>query len=217
MKTKLFIFGILAATLLVSCTPPNPKPNPIPVITKEELQVYLDSLKAYFPYSIDEEFVFKNEDLDSTWVATAYDYAGGGTYPHTMMVIDNDEDCECYGGWQTEMSAWLVNPDWTPHKYNPSRISVDAVKEAGGNTVHLIWDCDLRFAAKKYFITGLFLGCSQDEILSLLADTMYLLPLEPAATEPVTSMPDGPYVRIVKHQGLTDFSTDGKTVWRRVK
>ena len=29
--------------------------------------------------------------------------------------------------------------------------------------------------------------------------------------------PEGAYARIIKDQGLTDFSTDGKVAWKRVK
>lgn len=55
------------------------------------------------------------------------------------------------------------------------------------------------------------------EVLSILTDTI-LIPIQIQDTENERiAAPENAYARIVIGQGLTDFSTDGKTVWKRVK
>ena len=107
MKIKLFILSILATALLVSCTPPNLEPEPQPIPSKEELQVYLDSLKAYYPYSADEELVFFNEDLDQSWDIKAN--SKNGEIPYVNIEYTDTYGVESYGDWYVEIVAPFDN------------------------------------------------------------------------------------------------------------
>ena len=54
------------------------------------------------------------------------------------------------------------------------------------------------------------------EVLAQLTDTIIIPIRRQGTTNREIVAPEGAYARIVKDHGLTDFSVDGTTVWRRV-
>ena len=211
MKTKLyFLTGIIAAILVTACTPVHRSKD-------VNAETCLNALKAYYPYSVDEEFVFVNDELGLTWEAKAYDY-GKGVYPEASK----DEyfsitDGNSYGSWYAMIHAWITTNGMPPKQHSPGT-NYSSIYYTG--TYHIAWYFQLYFNPENWFDGGYSLECSESDVLPSLTDTIILpIPLQINGTDMVepSKGTNGAYARIVKHQGLTDFSTDGKTVWKRVK
>ena len=98
MKTKLFIISLLVAAtgLLVSCDRG---------LSEADLKNYINALKYYYPYSLNEEFIFENESLGQTWEALPYDDYNEGVYPYTHITIcKNEVGSKCSG----DRSGYLI-------------------------------------------------------------------------------------------------------------
>lgn len=205
MKTKLFFMSLCVTTLLASCGAP-PK--------EENLREYHEALKPYFPYSANEKIVFCNEELDQTWEVTAY--SKNNTYPNTHIDYNDVSIAESYGMWIVDVDAPFLEKDGNQEDGNMS--SVYASIHGMHKKASFGWDIYLRIGGDKQF-WGIY-GTSSyphNEIYTLFVDTVVIPIRDEDGKDGHGDAPAGAYARIVKHQGLTDFSTDGKTVWRRVK
>ena len=207
MKTKLLTCLILAIGFFTSCVQ---KPK------EENVRKYLDSLQSYHPYSAEESFIFVNDSLGRTWEAKAYN-KGNKTYPHTTISLMDEFGTKSYGDWYALIDAPFVEKSMTPNEDNMGNIH----SEIAGNSVNytMIWDCKIfinqneRYVGEKIdekFPIGDFSAFQDALVIPIVYkyDTI---------KKHLVNTHEGGYVRIIKHQGMTDFSTDGKTVWRRVK
>lgn len=200
MKTKFFLMSlILGAALMVSC---NEEP------TENDLKDYLKALAPYYPYSLDETLVFKNDALEKTWEIETYDYRGNGRYPDTGITVQNDITVKSYGLRYAHISAAFVNSPVTDKKFRKSEISTDFLHSGGSKVVEMSWSFRLQLPDGEVFEGGFTKKYPPKEVISTFTDTIILTQ---------QGGPEGAYARIVKGKGLTDFSVDGETVWRRVK
>ena len=212
MKTKFIIISLLAIiAVLSSCTPTKSKAQ------KPDLDGYLTTLlHDYYPYSIDEDFVFINEDLDRKWEAKAY--GRNNVFPDIYTYYLEDELCECYGGWSINIDAYMLENGVDAKADEISNVSLSIISETGFD-VMIIWNVSIRLSDKELFTGFIRSASSPDDVLSHFADTI-ILPIQYQRVGMYShdiETPEGAYARIVKNQGLTDFSVDGKTVWKRVK
>ena len=205
MKTRLFIFGFMTiSTLLVSC---KQKPD------REEIQQYLEELKLYYPYSPEEELVFINDELGQTWEAKAID--NKGTYPITRIAcIDYGRGSESYGDWNVIIEAPMQEKGLSSSEY---MTNLTAAIIGNTNYANILWSPTIRISDAEIYISRLEIKGKKKDIYSMLTDTV-IIPLQGRSENGTFQIiQETAYARIVKHQGLTDFSTDGKTVWKRVK
>lgn len=86
MKTRLHLFIITSAFALLTACMPDPELNEV---TPETCAA---ALVKYFPYSIDEKFIFVNDNLNHRIEAKAHDGYKKGTYPATYINEDNGKD-----------------------------------------------------------------------------------------------------------------------------
>lgn len=206
MKTKLFIISLLvmATGLLASCEGEHP--------TEKEMKNYLSVLSTYYPYSLDDEFIFENESLGQTWEAKAYDRYNEGLYPYTHISVCNDVGSKCRGDRSASIIAWMLGPE----AYSYSEMSSGIYHEGGTNEVSIGWNVSLQMGDSACYKGSIQSVCRTEEVLSQLTDVitvpLHFEPLYPNMTIPSI---DGAYARIVKGKGLTEFSLDGKTVWKR--
>ena len=208
MKTKLFIL-LVALTALMSSCESGSKP------TKEELQNYLSILSAYYPYSADEVFVFVNDSLNRTWTAKADDRREG-VYPYKNIYIRDTYGRSSYHNWNITIEANMAVDGIDPDKMPPIGQCTD-FHDKYGLGKQLIWHLSLVLGSDEYYRTSMTFQDFQEDIYAYFTDTIILSFPKKSSQYPSKSTPEGVYARIIKHQGLTDFSTDGKTVWRRVK
>ena len=197
MKTKIIIICLIASiAVLTSCAP---KKN----VQKPDIDSYIATFLPYYPYSIEEDFFFVNEELDRKWEAKAY--SRDSIYPDIISYFEDNELCESYGAWAAEIYAHLLEKGVSEKAHGLNVISTSIIS-MGGATL-LTWSVQLYFSDKESYLGDVMIECSPDDIYSYFTDTI-IIPLY---------APEGAYARIVKNQGLTDFSVDGKTVWKRVK
>jgi hypothetical protein len=173
----------------------------------------------FFPYSVDEEFIFENESTGEQWKATAYDY-GEGKYPSASIYRCTEPGSECNGDWSVYVIApMLESKDLS---FVPSNLSFTSIALMGQMS-HLDYEtCDfqIRYEERKVYQGGCAYEKKYTTNLSYLKDTI-IMPIPNQMNDQYFDEPapgtEGAYARLVKHKGLTDFSFDGKTVWRRVK
>ena len=213
MKTKhfLFAFGVLLITACTQQQEPQQQTYP----TSEELQRYRDSLLLYFPYSADEEFVFVNDESGQTWQTKANDL-GRGEYPIVDVYPPKISGSENDGFWFINVTASMLEqgmPSYTAEA-NYTSVSLHGAWMGFGP---YSWNFQIYNSEEKKEYPGTWgtNSLSEDDFLHT-ADTI-IIPISPSANGSVAKQSDGAYARLVKNQGLTDFSIDGKTVWRRVK
>ena len=204
MKTRIFPFiFILAILCLAACTPESEgmKVNP---------KTCLKVISAYYPYTEDENFVFVNEELGRTCKAKAFKRTNDESYPYVRIM-----DCryspamKCYGDWSVDVFAALQETESSSDQALSGYIQTNVFCSPDDKleSVALFWYVQLNVSDGGSSQCHCDILCFSEDLYKHFTDTI-VLPL---------NSPEGAYARIVKNQGLTDFSVDGKTVWKRVK
>ncbi len=210
MKTKLFIINLLvmATGLLASCDSG---------LSEADLKNYIAALKYYYPYSLNEEFIFENESLGRAWEALPYDDYNEGVYPYTHITIcKNEVGSKCSGDRSAGIAAYMIEKG-KRDDIGYSEISTYLYQEGGHKNVFCEWRVSLLMSDSTFYTGFLRNTCPQDEVLSQLTDVITIPILNfKKYKESGGDAPQGAYARIVKGKGLTEFSVDGKTVWKRV-
>ena len=84
MKKFLFFSILIGAVMLVACDPPVVDPSTKDPEKPVESELNADTccamLMAYYPYSLNEEFIFENKELGKTWETKAHEHKKG-EYP----------------------------------------------------------------------------------------------------------------------------------------
>ena len=207
MKTRLLILTSIIAlvALLSSCGDKSDDS------VKDQLKSYVAALRPYYPYTLDEEFVFVNEETGNTWSAKACDPESFGYYPYSFIEDLEKEHGVSYAG----KVAYLL-PDSLQGSLPSSDLSTTIfIKNL---QAHVHWGAGLEVGANMYYEGEYEYTVPIDQFISTIPDTI-IIPLKwyyQRDTHESASLHSGAYVRIVKGQGFTDFSVDGETVWRRV-
>lgn len=217
-KQTLIILIIGVMGMASSCGPVNP-PQEEEEVTAETC---LKAMLQYYPYSIDETFEFVNEEAGRTWKGSAYDRANKGAYPYTYISNydkeENGEKPKSYGDWDTHINAFVLENGVDSHEDKISQVSTYI--HYADNTdlpIYSYWNIDIRLSHEEFF-TGTVKGYYDlDNVLSQFTDTIEVPIGYQRGEKGLIPAPEGAYARIVKGKGLTDFSVDGETVWRRVK
>ena len=199
MKTKNFLIClILGAALFVSCyNDPSEK----------EMQGYLAALRPYYPYPKNGTFIYVNDTLERTWEVKV-EKNMDDNYPYTNMTICKREiTSKCSG--DRSVSIWThFMKEQTPYDQRAGMLSTEITYMGGASSMEIYWSLKLYLNDDEHYQGGSYTKCGLDEVLSQFTDTIILS---------IDEAENGAYARIIKNQGLADFSVDGKTVWRRVK
>ena len=213
MKARFFLISVIAAMCLCSC---NRGPS------KNDMQGYLDAMLYYYPYSIEEELVFVNDSLERSLVFTPDDLHNDGVYPEThISPCGYDIGSKCQGDKSLSIDGVMkVSEDSADA--GKMRLGSNVYYEAYLNyessmTIHWyvhFWYMHITNPNEDYQGVYYIRDISPDSVYACMTDTI-ILTVKP--TYGPYDYPDQGYARIVKNKGLTDFSLDGKTIWRRVK
>lgn len=219
MKQKLFtVLLIILCGLFSSCEPAE-TPKDV------NATLCLNALLKYFPYTIEDDFVFVNDSTGRQWNAKPYDRFKEGIFPRTSKHFsdsyEGEAPSESYGSWSCSVEAPILEIGVSHTEDAMSDVSMQIAYTADSRpanpSIAMSWDVRIRLSNEEYYSGFLFKLCFPNEVMSLLTDTL-ILPLEYQRTaNGQIAAPEGSYARIVKEHGLTDFSVDGKSVWRRVK
>ena len=164
----------------------------------------LAEVKPYFPYSLDETIVFVNEQLADSieFVVSQIKERAYG---------DNNISSKNYGCWDATMTVNMVLT-YPQTKYEQrSHISFSAF---GDETVGLMWASTMLLKWEKVDEAHVHYRCKEEEITNYMTDTIMVPVIE---NPTIADKRFDPYMRVVKNYGLTDFSLDGKTTYRRIK
>ena len=195
MKTKIFICCLNVLITFAACNTNEP--------TETDFKIYVAALCDYYTYSLNEELYYTNENMDRAWVAIAFDYFGDGVCPHTHVFANNDVYAKSYGDKYADIAAYLLedgltkNPDMT-------QIHTTVSYARGSKTVYVTWTICFRLNDTEHYSGVLREECAPKDFDSLMKKTIEI-PLKTT----------GSYALIEKGLGLTAFSLDGTTLYRR--
>lgn len=212
MKTKIFLLSLCVAALCTSC---GARDEDEIEPTEKDLKTYISVLSHYYPYSINDNFIFKNENSGESWENKPFTYSGDSIYPETEIWLCDEPDASCYGDRTAHMTARFIENGVSRYDYDPSQIGTFIAK-SGSEEVYLSWNIMLSFGAYDYYRGSYSVICMPKEVLAQLTDTIIIPIRRQGTTNREIVAPEGAYARIVKDHGLNDFSVDGTTVWRRV-
>lgn len=211
MKTKIILLNFITiAALCTSCGGRGEEIEP----TEKDLNNYISALSHYYPYSINDEFIFRNDSLERIWENKPFTYSGDSIYPETEIWLCDEPGASCYGDRTAHIYADFIENGVSRYDYDPSQIGTFIAK-SGSEEVYLSWNIMLSFGAYDYYRGSYSVICMPKEVLAQLTDTIIIPIRRHGTTNGEIDAPEGAYARIVKNQGLTDFSIDGKTIWRR--
>ena len=212
MKTKIYLLSFIAfAVTFISCAGSTIEP------TKKDLNNYIAALSHYYPYTINDDFIFRNEKSGEKWENKPFVYDGNSTYPEAEIWFCDDPMASCYGDRTAHMYSYFIENGVSRYEYAPSRVATFIAKSGGSVDMYLTWDVFLSLGSYDYYQGSTMVSCSPREVLAQLTDTI-IIPIQRQSTASGDiAAPDGAYARIVKDQGLSDFSIDGITIWQRVK
>ena len=213
MKTKIILFSLcVAAIICTSCRGHGDKIEP----TEKDLKTYISVLSHYYPYSISDSFIFMNDYSGESWENKPFTYSGDSLYPETEIWLCNEPYASCYGDRTAHIYACFIENGVSRYDYDPSQIGTFIAK-GGSEEVYLSWHIRLSFGAYDYYRGSYSVNCMPQEVLAQLTDTIIIPIRRRGSTNGEKDNAEGAYARIVIGLGLTDFSLDGISVWRRVK
>ena len=213
MKSKIsIIILVFAALLMAGCS----KPKEVP--TENDLKTYLAELKLYYPYAVNEQFVFVNETTCERLEVKAMPEQDN-EYPITSYGIhEEDPESMSYEMWSIDIYAPMINNEFSMVLDMDSHIAGKGLICDG-----ILWMFSVKLDSKYSYIGVKLPDASDNDVLSLFTDTVEITEISKTYIDDFSgeiqqeSAPSGSYARIVRNKGLTDFCIDGKTVWRRVK
>ena len=206
MKTKVFIASLMAIVmgLMVSCKQEAP--------TETDMKNYIEALKAYYPYSQGENVNFWNEDLERQWNLKA-----NACNSH-ITICKNEPGSKCSGDRSATISTSFEEGGGNSNTETMSDIGTLLEHEGGSKTVLIRWDISLHLSKEEYYQGSVSMTCPTENVLAQFTDTITIqITDQRSANGDMESAPRGAYAHIVKGKGLTDFSLDDQTVWKRVQ
>ena len=210
MKTKI-TYGILvfAAILMAGCAQPP---------QKNQALDYMEELKTYFPYTVDEKLIFVNEELGRTWETTTITDSKGHC-PCYKWSINNSFGTKSYGDWDIGVGV-LMGKEGQKYSVDEKYSGYSVLIYGNPLNFNEDWSVGIRMGKNENYSGSKWTGDYPIEDFYLIRTDTIVLPIGNAIGDPIK--PDkellaGSYARIVRNKGLTDFCVDGKTVWRRVK
>lgn len=215
---KSFFITIIVACLFAACNRPEPELSVNP-------NTSLDVMIKYFPYDINEHFVFEHEKTGEKQELSAYNYDNryGETYPLIQKEgVNNIDSSKSYGDWCVCIIAPMIAEDNNPAQleYTPGSIKFFVSGSKFEPNCHVQQAVILQFNKTEYFYGNTFLKIDTAQFFSFFTDTLTISLTKRTLTSswPSTEeqLPEGACVHIVKNIGITDFTTDGETYWRRV-
>jgi len=213
MNIKLSIWisvVLLSAVMMTSCTPVNPAEEP----EVQELVIDPDSCLAamlrYFPYTKTDTLVYANESSKKQWII----------YPHTNWNPGAGFPVVNKGGGEEGPSSWynmIAAPFVVEGIGNLYRTEFYWELSTSSGKFEFLMSNDIRFEQGSYYSGNLNTRMDSAQLRAFFADTIVIpiKSLEPDKSGKSEPMPQGAELHFVKDKGLTEFSLDGTTFWRR--
>lgn len=199
------IVVVCCAGLFVACDREPEMPKDL------TMQNMYNVAMMYYPYEEDDELTFKNETLGKTWTIVAKNI------DNKSFMENKLEELRDYETTGKPVYGWII------------RVSASFIEEGGGRSVfETILSADtVRNRILLRWETGLYLDgynrgdtlseCKGAEAYSYFTDTISLTMRDVKNGKERKELPQNAYLHIVKNKGISDFSLDGETVWKRVK
>ena len=197
---------ITVGGLFVSCN--GNKSNEPQTLNAEKM---LEMSLAYFPYNEKDSLEFVNEQTGRKWDIE--------TYSITKSHRTGKEGSDSQGILESLVDVTFTIKD------------VPFTVQQNAKIIFYII-ADTYYAKGTYIIFSQFVyiplsdderysgrarnDCNEIDFYSYFSDTI-MIPLTEDLYNRSTPLPEGAYARLVKNKGLTDFSVDGTTIWKRVQ
>ena len=199
--------GVLA--FLVSC-----ETNSIDKPEQKEINRLntLELMKKYFPYQADATYDFINDQTGNVWSITP---SVNSSDLHEFPAVESYEYKGARGlEWENTINAEFIVGGLG--NVNPTVILFNVSTSGTGFEIHL--QTKIPLSQSEAYGTSLSqMECDSVEFYNIFTDTI-IMPItkeyDARGRSSRYDMPDA-YVKMVRGVGLTDFSIDGKTVYRR--
>ena len=219
MKKSFLFIGLIGLIMsFASCDPNVPQSK-----LRTDAQKSLNTIVAYYPYSINDEFVYVNETTGEQWKGKPYSNNYGEFPEINLRVYDDESDpivdgehSMSYGSWNADVYAEILEVGVSHAVRQPTYMHTTISKSPNDQKTEILMSCYLYITFNKlecYLVGVDSIYSSLDEVMAFFTDTIVLQPFMDKGTQEYV---EGSYARIIRDKGLTDFSVDGKTVRRRV-
>jgi len=209
---KYLIFAILViavvAGVFLSC---NREPE---MPTEVTMQNVLNVVMRYYPYEEGDVLTFKNENTGETLSLAAKSSDNDNflqARTDTIKYKEGKDTPVTIVGWSIGVSARLTEKQSGGVSAIHSNISADTEER---QRVFILWNVGLY---KNGYNRGdvLFDG-NLSEVYAYFTDTIKLTMRDVILDNQRKDLPENAYLYVVRDTGITEFSLDGQTVWKRV-
>ena len=176
-------------------------------LNKEEV---LQSALEYFPYQEGDILIFYNATTGDTISMAAV------SSDSENFLITHVDEIKGDPGWLIRVEAALtIGKLQAPNNKSFSLVNIS--DSYTSEMIQMRWGTNILFSKNAVYYASLVNKCKPEDIYNHFKDTIYL-PVEQIYNGKTYENADkNAYVNIVKSRGITDFSLDGKTIWKRVK
>ena len=208
MKRFVFIMAtvvVCCAGLFVACDREPEMPTELNAQTAKQVILW------YFPYDGDDVYAFRNNKTGEVWEIIPKIAPKDDTDNFPKVIIDDTR--EWGGEWLLSVNAQFVKKGTDLNNYNgrnAAAITCNILPRK--DSISLQWANSICFTGnvKDTYFADMSFRTDTGEVFSLFTDTITIPFYKRGA-----SIPSNTYMQIVRHKGLTAFSIDGESVWKR--
>ena len=226
MKKQVFLMAsiLIMTCVLSSCGKTDPvdpqlpeermDPEPMEVPNAVNLQTCTDVVLRYFPYSAEETLTFQNDKTNEIWKITPqYNPERQETFPS----IESYDNYQMGTEWYLCITAWFMREGkvFPEEKRCAGVICIVNPKTLQGDIISVIWKNSVSLTANTDDTYTNRLDFQYDTTLLFTQHFTDTITLPMAKLD--TTLPSTACMHIVRGWGITDFSLDGESVWRRKK
>ena len=175
-------------------------------LNKEEV---LQSALEYFPYQEGDVLTFYNATTEDTLSMAAINSENEKFL--TYDIVQSSDP-----GWIVHVVAQLT-VDSIPLPYNKCYFATTIADSYSTETLFVQWQAVILLSTYEYYEAGLYPRDKPENLYKYLTDTICVPINKRFYGKTFENADKNAYVNFVKNRGLTDFSLDGKTTYRRIK
>ena len=198
---------ITVGGLFVSCN--GNKSNEPQTLNAEKM---LEMSLAYFPYNEKDSLEFVNDQTGRKWDIE--------TYSINKSCRTGKEGSESQGISKSIVDVKFTVKDVAFIKQQNAKITFNIIADTfniGKDTyIFMSQFVYIPLSDDEIYSGQTEINCNEVDFYSYFSDTI-MIPLTEDLYNRSTPLPEGAYARLVKNKGLTDFSVDGTTIWKRVQ
>ena len=225
MEKKIRIVSIISILVFFLCScngnTPDERKSDVPDERKSDVtltpQASIEAMLPYFPYDSAEHFVFEDELSKKLWIADAYRvyaFDNEGVYrlqDYPAIKIEEGN----YGIWYTSIKARMKVPSDLDPVDNPS-IIISSLDRYSDRCV-IMFNTRVKIGENDSYAGRLEINTDSVAWVSCFTDTITIPFTSHTRDHKRDTLYEGACVHLVKDKGMTDFSLDGKTYWKRIQ